>query len=318
MLTSEESNCATPQNWHLHLENCENITVKNLVIQGHANANDDGIDLNSCRNVLIDSCTVDVGDDALVFKTKGAAQTSNVLVKNSTFASEIRCIQFGSETEGDMRHIKILNCKLQPTAPRSEWPEEDAKPISKLIKRSQGAAISINTNDGATIEDVLIRDIQIDSVASVFHLHSARRMWKYSTGERDTSRPTGTLKNIRLENIQARAIPNTANPTIMGTPEQPLQDIQLKNISIDYIGSYKHSQQLDTLENQFEHCAWPGYWGKKKHYPASALEARYVHGLKAEQMDVSHQKPDPRPLFKISYCQDVDTLKAWKEAPQPK
>ena len=62
------------QNWNLHLENCEDINIDNITILGHANANDDGIDINSCRDVTIQNCKVDVGDDGLVFKTKGKKQ----------------------------------------------------------------------------------------------------------------------------------------------------------------------------------------------------------------------------------------------------
>ncbi|WP_282782827.1 glycoside hydrolase family 28 protein, partial [Phaeodactylibacter xiamenensis] len=148
------------QNWHVHMENSEQIRIENIDITGHANANDDGIDINSCRDVTIQNCRVDVGDDGLVFKTKGKAPNENIMVTNCVLASETRCIQFGSETEGDMRNSVIRNVLLKPTAIRPEWPEPGAKPSSKLNKRSRGAGVSLTSNEGGTIENVTISQVR--------------------------------------------------------------------------------------------------------------------------------------------------------------
>jgi hypothetical protein len=288
------------QNWHVHMENCEKIDIDNITITGHANANDDGIDINSCRDVTIQNCSVDVGDDGLVFKTKGKATNENILVTNCVLASETRCIQFGSETEGDMRNIVIRNVLLKPTAIRPEWPEPGAKPISKLIKRSLGTGISINSNDGGTLENITISQVRCIDLPSPLYLHTARRHWKYSEGRYDTTLEAGSLRNIHISDFIATGIKNTANPTIMGLPERPLENIHLSDLHFEFTGTFDPTSLLTELTDLTEHCAWPGYWGKEKHYPAYGLECRYIEGLSLNNLTFSI-KEDPRPALILSH-----------------
>ena len=56
--------------WCLHPLMCENITVRNVFVKNPWYAqNGDGIDAESCKNVLIENSTFDVGDDALCMKS---------------------------------------------------------------------------------------------------------------------------------------------------------------------------------------------------------------------------------------------------------
>ncbi len=294
------------QFWHLHLENCEDVHLDNLAIYGHANANDDGIDINSCRDVTIQNCKVDVGDDALVFKTKGCAPNKNILVQNCTFASETRCIQFGSETEGDMSNIMINNVLLKPTKERPEWPEEGAKPFSELVPRRLGAGISINTNDGGVIDGVTISNVLCQGLPSPVYLHTAQRQWLYSEGRRDSTMDPGTIKNVTISNFRAVGAKATANSTIMGMEGFPLENIKLDNIFIEYDSAYDTSvTQLDYLEDKTENAGWSGFWGKKVYYPASGFEFRYVDGLWVSGV-VIVSKDDPRPEIIVEKSENIN------------
>jgi hypothetical protein len=295
------------QMWQMHFENCAYVHLDNLTVQGHANANDDGIDINSCREVTIQNCRVDVGDDGLVFKTKGNAVMENVLVNNCIFSSETRAIQFGSETEADIRNVVISNVLLKPTKIRPEYPAPGAKAISKLIKRELGAGISINVNDGATIENVLITNVLCEGLPSPIYLHTAKRQWKYSVGEVDTLMPAGTLKNITIENFHAVGVKPYANPTMMGLQEMPLENITLKNSSFTFEPDMDLSEYelLAALEDKSSHgnyklanAGWPGYWGEDKRYPAYGFEFRYIKGLTLDDLHFYYPYQDGRPPLK--------------------
>lgn len=55
--------------WTLHIECCENITVKNMVIDDNRHvANSDGVDINASDNVLVDHCFISCADDGIVIK----------------------------------------------------------------------------------------------------------------------------------------------------------------------------------------------------------------------------------------------------------
>jgi len=302
------------QMWQIHFENCEYVQLENLMVEGHANANDDGIDINGCREVVIQNCRVDVGDDGLVFKTKGSAVMENIQVNNCTFSSETRAIQFGSETEGDIRNVTLSNILLKPTKVRPEYPDPNSKPISKLIKRELGAGISINVNDGAIIENVRISDVMCVGLPSPIYLHTAKRQWKYSIGEVDTVMTTGTLKNIIIEDFYATGVKPYANSTMMGLSEAPLEDITLRNVAFYFEPDIDLSQheKLIELEDKSSHgnyklanAGWPGFWGKHKRYPAYGFEFRYIEGLVLDNIHMHYPYKDGRDALKFQGVNDM-------------
>jgi polygalacturonase len=105
--------------WSIHLLFCDHLTARGLIIRS-LNANGDGLDIDSCRDVLIDHCNIDTGDDAISLKSgRGlAAQqlgrpTENVTIRDSTLISSIyAAIGIGTEMSGGIRNVRVENCVL--------------------------------------------------------------------------------------------------------------------------------------------------------------------------------------------------------------
>ena len=103
-------------NWATHPIYCSDVSIKNVTIQGHR----DGIDVDSCSNVRIDSCDIDTGDDCISLKSgrglNGARlrkPTEDVLITNCTLnGRSFACIGIGSETSGGVRRLRIEHCRL--------------------------------------------------------------------------------------------------------------------------------------------------------------------------------------------------------------
>src|SRR6185436_11543903 len=56
--------------WCLHPLMSDNITIRNLMVKNPWYAqNGDGLDLESCKNVLIENSVFDVGDDGICIKS---------------------------------------------------------------------------------------------------------------------------------------------------------------------------------------------------------------------------------------------------------
>ncbi|HMR19944.1 MAG TPA: glycoside hydrolase family 28 protein, partial [Sphingobacterium sp.] len=106
--------------WNLHPLMCEDLTLQNVTIRNPWYAqNGDGLDLESCRNVLVDNCTFDVGDDGICIKSgrdqagrDRAMPTENVVIRNSVVYHAHGGFVIGSEMSGGARNIWVENCSF--------------------------------------------------------------------------------------------------------------------------------------------------------------------------------------------------------------
>jgi polygalacturonase len=109
--------------WCLHPLMCENLTVRNVYAKNPWYAqNGDGIDVESCSNVLIEGSTFDVGDDGICIKSgrdeegrKRGMPTQNVEVRNCTVYHAHGGFVIGSEMSGGVKNIYVHDCTFMGT-----------------------------------------------------------------------------------------------------------------------------------------------------------------------------------------------------------
>jgi hypothetical protein len=110
-------------NWDIHPLMCENLIVDGIFARNPAYAqNGDGIDIESCKNVLVVNSTFDVGDDAICLKSgkdvegrqRGRA-TENVIVDNCKVFKGHGGFVVGSEMSGGVRNVSVTNCQFLGT-----------------------------------------------------------------------------------------------------------------------------------------------------------------------------------------------------------
>ena len=103
-------------NWATHPTYCAGVVIKNVNINGSR----DGIDVDSCKNVRIEGCNINTGDDSISLKSgrgmDGARlgkATEDVVITNCTLVGRrFACLGIGSETSGGIRNVRIENCRL--------------------------------------------------------------------------------------------------------------------------------------------------------------------------------------------------------------
>jgi hypothetical protein len=106
--------------WCLHPLLCEDLTVRNITAKNPWYAqNGDGIDIESCRNVLLEGSVFDVGDDGICIKSGRDAEgrkrnrpTENLTVRNCTVYHAHGGFVIGSEMSGGARNIKVSDCNF--------------------------------------------------------------------------------------------------------------------------------------------------------------------------------------------------------------
>jgi len=108
-------------NWTIHPIYCENIIIRrvNVLTDG---PNNDGIDPDSCRNMLIEHCVFDTGDDCVVLKSgynedgrRVGRPTENVVMRHSSSKRGHGGLVIGSEMSGSVRNVYMHDCDFEGT-----------------------------------------------------------------------------------------------------------------------------------------------------------------------------------------------------------
>ena len=100
--------------WCIHLYMCDGGIVRNLDLKANGH-NNDGIDLEMSRNFLVEKCSFDQGDDAVVIKS-GSNQDGwrlntpceNIVIRNCTILQGHTLLGIGSELSSGIRNIYML------------------------------------------------------------------------------------------------------------------------------------------------------------------------------------------------------------------
>ena len=269
--------------WMQNYLNCGNLLLEDLTVRNHANWNNDGMDIDSCRNVVIRRCRVFSGDDALCFKGAGERELARVLVEDCDFYSACNAVKVGTDTQGDFRQVYIRRCRIGGL-------EEDP---SGLKHPCADSGISLEMVDGGTLEDFLIRGVRITRAWSPFFMRLENR-GRVKPG--DPAPAPGVLRRILVSGITGDKN-GPRGSYLMGIPEQPIRDIVFSGIELrqepsvlpvmsdgDFPGLrgvYPDAHMIDAVGNA----------------PAYALWARHVRGLYLSGYSVLPDGADPRPAF---------------------
>lgn len=92
--------------------NCDRVLLERVTVRNQTNYNNDGIDIDGCRDVIIRNCDVESGDDACCFKGASERNTERVLIENCRLYSCCNALKVGTDTQGDFRDVLVRNCQI--------------------------------------------------------------------------------------------------------------------------------------------------------------------------------------------------------------
>jgi polygalacturonase len=214
--------------WCLHPLMSEHLTVRNIIVKNPWYAqNGDGIDVESCKNVLIENSIFDVGDDALCMKSgrdaegrKRAMPTENVIIRGCTVYASHGGFVIGSEMSGGARNIYVSNCTF--------------------IGADIGLRFKTTRGRGGIVENIFIRDIYMKDIpgeAILFDMYYAARDPVPLTGEKrelpkvefkQVDETTPQFRNFHISNVYCYGAEKAI--FIRGLPEMHVKDIVLENM----------------------------------------------------------------------------------------
>lgn len=161
----------------IYFVSSENIVCRNLKLNVYI----DGISPDNCKNVEIYDCDIQAGDDGIVLKStynlNRLDYCKNIHAHDCKIKSRCNCIKIGTETNGGFYDCSFKRINMRDT-------------------RITG--ISVETVDGAHIDNVLFEDINMDNVGSPIYCVISDRL----RGPEGTK--VGSMKNVTFRNITAK------------------------------------------------------------------------------------------------------------------
>ncbi len=217
--------------WNIHPLLCTNLIIENITVRNPSYAqNGDGIDIESCKNVLLINSNFDVGDDGICIKSgkdeegrKRARPTENVIVDNCKVFKAHGGFVVGSEMSGGVRNISVKNCQFMGT--------------------DVGLRFKSNRGRGGLVENIYISDIYMFDITTdsfLFDLYYGGKSATESLEEGEEAQTTAQIPTVTVEtpsfrNIFVKNIVSRNARRAMffnGLPEMNISNINIENAFI--------------------------------------------------------------------------------------
>ena len=201
--------------WVIHPIKCNYVRVEGVTVKSHG-PNNDGCDPEYSKNVHINNCTFDTGDDCIAIKSgrnddgrRINIPSENIVVENCNMKDGHGGVVMGSEISAGVRNVYVRNCEMNS-------PELD-----------RAIRIKTNTLRGGFVENVYVKNIKVGQVKEA--LLRINTYYGTYAGQEGDYMPT--IQNINLENITVED-GGKYGVLIKGRPESFVKDVTLTNITI--------------------------------------------------------------------------------------
>lgn len=275
--------------WVQTYDQCSNIIIDSVVVNSDAYWNNDGIDIQDCRNVRITHCTINASDDGICLKSHAAEYScDSIYIADCTVRSSASAIKFGTRSHGGFKHITIERIRIYDTF---------------------RSAVAIECVDGGTLDNVLIQNIEATNTGNAIFIR---------LGDRNPASNAGILRNVTLKNIRVEvafgrpddayeirgpALPffhNTIPSSITGIPGHRVENVTLENIEILYPGRGNNGlanmplSRLEMVPEQIDSYPEFSMFGE---LPAWGFYIRHMDGLTLKNIKLRIAAPDYRPAI---------------------
>jgi len=264
--------------WVQHYLACERVNIRGVTVHSRVNANNDGIDIDSCRGVRISDCEIWCGDDAIVLKATMDRPCRDVVITNCVLSTLCNALKLGTESNGGFENIAISNCTVYDT---------------------RLAGLAIEMVDGGVLDRVSVANLVMKGVGAPIFIRLGDRARPFVEG--GPRPPVGRLRNISISGVQA----DGAGPTgcaVAGLAEHEIENVMLENIRLNFAGGGTATDAAREIAERTD--AYPEYsmFGK---LPAYGFYCRHVKNLGLRNIQTGFAQPEARPAL---VTDDVETL----------
>jgi len=209
--------------WFLHPVLCKNVSFLNVTIDG-LGPNNDGIDPESCTDVLVKNCFLNNGDDCLAIKSgrnndgrRVNIPCENIVIQGCTMKNGHGGVSIGSEISGSVRNVYIEDCTM------------DSPNLDRALR------IKTNAKRGGVVEKVYLRNSKVGQVAEAV----IKVDFYYEEGETGHFNPV--VRDIEVKNLECDK--SRFAVWIRAFEKSPATNITIENCS------FQHVEEKNVLDN---------------------------------------------------------------------
>lgn len=253
--------------WTLHMAGCRHVRIQNIrILNDDRGANNDGIDPDCCRDVVISNCLVRTGDDAIVVKSTGPMSrrygaSENVAITGCILHSRDSALKIGTETHGVIRNVTLSDCVIDDCS----------------------RAVGVWVRDGGTVEDIHVHHLTgcTRRYADSYQLPGAPGWWGKgepvfvsATPRKGKTGPAGVIRRVSFDHLY---LTSESCAFAAGEPDSEIQDLRISEM---HLTLQHHGTQPGGLFDEQPSA--------RHIYPHAipALYARCVNGLTVKDSTV--------------------------------
>lgn len=216
--------------WCIHPLMVEDLTVRNITVRNPwFSQNGDGIDIESCKNVVLYNSRFDVGDDAICIKSgkdedgrRRGVPAENIIIRNNIVYHGHGGVTVGSEMSGGVRNMHVSNCTFMGTD------------VGLRFKSTRGR--------GGVVENIFISDVRMTNIptqAISFDLYYGGKSVSemLADGGQDIAKEepvtveTPQFKNILIRDITLKGAQQAV--FLQGLPEMNLENVEIRDMLLE-------------------------------------------------------------------------------------
>lgn len=274
--------------WTIHPWRCQGVTIRDVSIFNPPSPNTDGIDPESCRDVIIRDCRIDVGDDAIVLKAGAAIDEARdflpcerVVISGCHIQRAHGGVVIGSEMSGGVRDVVVSDCTMTGTD----------RGIRIKTRRGRGGAV-----ENLSVANVTMRAVGCPIVMHMYYRYTGLRTeeipWVSSRQPQPVDAGTPLIRGIQLRDIVADDVTGPCLVFLYGLPEQPIADVSLAGCRL------RHRAEPDPRQAE---PAMMVHW-KPSDYPTCGLYAADVTGLRLTDCDLQPRAGQPTLADRVAWA----------------
>jgi polygalacturonase len=213
--------------WILNPVLCENVSIVNVQVESHG-PNSDGCDPESCRDVLIQNCTFDTGDDCIAIKSGRNADgrrigvpSENIIIRGCKMKDGHGGVVLGSEMSGGIRNVFVDDCEM------------DSPNLDRAIR------LKSNSLRGGYLENFFIRNVRVGQVKE-----SVVRINLLYEGGKGEHYPA--VRNIRIDSVTSN---KSGRPFyLVGLEQAKIENVVISNCTFKNAAKPSVFEHVDSIE----------------------------------------------------------------------